>query len=161
MKKLKLYFDASAIGYLDEQTSPTEMNDMLLLWEAIKEGKYEVVLSEITLEEINANLNTDKVNTLSQYLSEILYDTIELNDEIKKVADLVKSNKLLISDKHQYDRLHIGCAIVAGCDILVSYNFKHLVNVKTIKGVRGIASLSGYNSIDIMTPAMFAEEGDS
>ena len=56
MKKLKLYLDASAIGYLDEQTSPVEMNDMLLLWEAIKEEKYEVALSEITLDEINANL---------------------------------------------------------------------------------------------------------
>ena len=161
MKKLKLYLDTSAIGYLDEQACQDEMNDMLSLWEAIKEGKYEIVLSEITLEEINAIINTDKLNTLIKYLAEITYETIQVNDEINRIADLVKSNKLLISDKHQYDRLHIGCAIVAGCDILVSYNFKHLVNVKTIKGVRGIASLSGYNSIDIMTPAMFAEEGDS
>jgi len=161
MKKLKLYLDASAIGYLDEQTSLKEMSDMLSLWESIKQGKYDVVLSEITLDEINANLNTDKVNTLVQFLAEIQYDTITLNDEINRIAELVKSNQLLISDKHQNDRLHIGCAIVNGCDILVSYNFKHLVNVRTIKGVRGIASLSGYNSIDIMTPAMFTEEGDS
>ena len=101
------------------------------------------------------------MNTLSHYLSEISYNEILVNDEVNKIADLIKSNELLISAKHQNDRLHIGCAIVAGCDILVSYNFKHLVNVKTIKGVRGVASLSGYNSIDIMTPAMFAEEGDS
>jgi len=161
MKKLKLYLDTSAIGYLAEQSSPKEMADMLTLWEKIKQGRYDVVLSQTTLDEIYANLNTDKVNTLSQFLAEIQYDIIILNEEINKIAALVKSNKLLISDKHQGDRLHIGCAIVAGCDILVSYNFKHLVNVRTIKGVRGIASLSGYNSIDIMTPAMFVEEGDS
>ena len=160
MKKLKLYLDASAIGYLDEQTNLSEQKDMLSLWEDIKQGKYDVSLSEVTLNEINAIKNVDKVNTLLQYLAEISYETITINDEINKIAALVKSNQLL-SDKHENDRLHIGCAVVAGCDILVSYNFKHLVNVKTIKGVRGIASLSGYNSIDIMTPAMFTnDEGD-
>ena len=161
MKKLKLYLDTSAIGYLDEQSSPKEMTDMLTLWEQIKQGRYDVVLSQTTLDEVSANLNIDKVNTLMQHLAEIQFDTIILNEEINKIAALVKSNELLISDKHQGDRLHIGCAIVSGCDILVSYNFKHLVNVRTIKGVRGIASLSGYNSIDIMTPSMFVEDGDS
>ena len=134
---------------------------MLMLWEQIKQGRYDVVLSQTALDEIYANMNTDKVSTLSQFLGEIQYDIVKINDEVNRIAALVKSNELLISDKHQGDRLHIGCAIVAGCDILVSYNFKHLVNVRTIKGVRGIASLSGYNSIDIMTPAMFVEEGDS
>jgi len=161
MKKLKLYLDASAIGYLDEKSSQNDMYDMLSLWESIKNSKYEIVLSEITLDEINANKNTEKVNALIQYLAEITYDIIQIDDEANRIAGLVKSNGLLISDKHQNDRLHIGCAIVAGCDVLVSYNFKHLVNVRTIKGVRGIASLSGYNSLDIMTPAMFVEEGDS
>jgi len=40
MKKLKLYLDTSAIGYLDEQSDPKEMNDMLTLWEQIKQGRY-------------------------------------------------------------------------------------------------------------------------
>jgi len=161
MKKLKIYLDASAIGYLDEQSDPKGMNEMLSLWDLIKQGKYDVTISDITLDEINANKNTEKVDVLFNYLAEITYNTITVDEQVDMIADLVKINKLLISDKHQNDRLHIGCAIVAECDILVSYNFKHLVNVRTIKGVRGIASLSGYSSIDIMTPAMFVEEGDS
>ena len=154
MKKLKLYFDASAIGYLDEQTSPKEMQDMLVLWDEIKQGKYDVVLSRVTLDEITAIGNKEKLNTLFDFLSEISYDTVEVNDEIKKIAEMVKTNQLLISNKHQGDRLHIGCAVVNGCDVLVSYNFKHLANVKTIKGVRGISSLAGYGYIEIMPAAM-------
>ena len=162
MKKLKLYFDASAIGYLDEQTSPQEMNDMLTLWEEIKQGKYDAALSEVTLEEIGAIANIEKLSTLTDYLTEITYDIINVNTEVKRVANLVRTNQLLISDKHENDRLHIGCAVVSGCDVLVSYNYKHLVNVGTIKGVRAISQLGGYGNLDIMPAAMLIQkDGES
>ena len=160
MKKLKIYLDTSAIGYLDEQTSPKEMDEMKALWEDIKRGKYEVYLSQITLEEIYANQNKDKVKVLTNYLSEIEYAIIEINDEIRNIADLVRKNELLIADRERNDRLHIGAAVVYGCNLLVSLNFKHLVNVKTVKGVRSIAVLGGYESVDIVPPIMLLSEGD-
>jgi predicted nucleic acid-binding protein len=160
MKKLKIYLDTSAIGYLDEQTSPKEMEDMLALWDKIKQGSYDVVISRVALNELRDNKNLEKVKILVGFLSEISYETIEVNDEIDRIADLVKNNGLLVSDKHRNDRLHIGCAVVYGCDILVSLNFKHLVNVRTIKGVRGIAGLGGYGHIDIVPPNMLIQEGD-
>ena len=40
---------------------------------------------------------------------------------------------------------------------IVSWNFKHMVNVKTIRGVRGIASIKGYGAIDIVQPTMLLE----
>lgn len=80
MKKLKIYLDASAIGYLDEQSSPKDMSDMLSLWEHIKQSKYDVALSEVTLNEIHANKNAIKVNTLVRLLSEISYEIIEINE---------------------------------------------------------------------------------
>ena len=50
--------------------------------------------------------------------ADITHSIIEVDSEIEKIADLIKKNQLLISDKHQADRLHIGCAIVYGCDII-------------------------------------------
>ena len=73
-------------------------------------------------------------------------------------SNLVKKNELLIADKHHNDRLHIGCAFVTGCDIIVSMNFKHLVNVKIIRGVRAISNIEGYKNIDIIQPAALVEE---
>ena len=164
MKKIKLYLDASAVGYLDEQTSPQEMRDMLTLWEEIRQDKYDVVLSEVTLNEIYANRNVEKVKILAQHLIEIStsisYEEVIVTDEVRRIAALIKSNGILISDKHENDRLHIGCAVVSGCDVLVSYNFRHLVNVRTIKGVRGISNLAGYGNIDIMPASMLIEKGD-
>ena len=160
MKKLKLYLDTSAIGYLDEKSSPKEMNDMLTLWKQIKQGRYDVVVSQVTLGELSSNLNTDKVKVLFEFLSDIVYDTVDVDTEAEKVAALVKTNGLLISDKCEADRLHIGCAVVHNCDVLVSFNFKHLVNVQTIKGVRAISNLCGYGNIDIMPAVMLIEKGD-
>ena len=160
VKKLKLYLDASAIGYLDEQTSPNEMNDMLALWTEIQQGRYSVILSEVTLNELNANKNRKKVNILINYLADISYNIVKVDLEIERIAELVKTNGLLLSDKKRNDRLHIGCAIVSGCDILVSYNFKDLANVMTIKGVRGVSSISGYGNIDIVPAAMLIGKGD-
>ena len=160
MKKLKLYLDTSAIGYLDEQSNPKEMNDMLILWDQIKQGRYDAIVSQVTLGELSSNLNTDKVRVLFEFLSEISYDIVDVDVEVKKVAALVKTNGLLISDKCEADRLHIGCAVAHDCDVLVSFNFKHLVNVQTIKGVRAISNLCGYGNIDIMPAAMLIEKGE-
>jgi len=115
------------------------------------------------LKEINAIRDVEKLNTLLQHLSEITYETINADDEVEKIAELVKTTGLLVPEKCENDRLHIGCAVVHGYDILVSYNFNHLANVKTIRGVRGISNLCGYGNIDIMPASMLigGVQGDS
>jgi len=158
LKKLKIYIDTSAIGYLDEHESPNDMKAMLALWDNIEKSKYDVIISELTFIELKDNKNTEKVNTLLGYVAQIEYETIGITAEAEHIASLVKKNELLVSDKHHNDRLHIGCAFVAGCDIIVSMNFKHLVNVKTIRGVRAISNIEGYKNIDIIQPAALVEE---
>ena len=95
------------------------------------------------------------------YLAQIEYYIAETGIIAERIAELVRVNGLLIADKHKNDRLHIGTAIESNCDIIVLMNFKHLVNVATIRGVRAISSLEGYGNIDIIQPiAMVAEEVD-
>ena len=40
-------------------------------------------------------------------------------------------------------------------DYIVSWNFKHIVNVRTVNGVRAITNLRGYNDIDLVAPTYF------
>ena len=41
------------------------------------------------------------------------------------------------------------------------WNFRHLVNIQTINGIRAITNLQGYSPIDIVSPEMmFQEEED-
>ena len=149
MKKLRIYIDTSAIGYLDENEEQyiKDKQAMLALWDRIKKNEFDVVISELTLDELNDNKNTDKLKILMDYLAEIEYHIVETGSIAERIAELVKVNGMLIADKHKNDRLHIGTAIENDCDIIVSMNFKHLVNVTTIRGVRAISSLEGYKSI--------------
>jgi hypothetical protein len=50
-------------------------------------------------------------------------------------------------------------AILSGCDMIVSWNFKHIVNTRTIKGARAVAVLEGYKDVIICTPSMVIEGG--
>lgn len=47
-----------------------------------------------------------------------------------------------------------------GCDVIISWNFKHIVNVKTVKGVKVIITLEGYKDLLICPPSVLLEEGD-
>jgi len=159
MKKIKIYLDTNVIGNLDEQTSPEEMSHAHALWADIKQGKYDVVISDVVLDEINDNKNLTKVKTLTSYLNEITFETILLNDEIEHIADQVKKLGLITGKKQLNDRRHIGCALVSRSDVLVSNNFKHLVNAQTIFGVKKVAIVEGYGFIEIFTPQMLLIAG--
>ena len=159
MKKLKLYLDSNVVGKLDDHDNPSDMAIAKRLWKKIKRDKYDAVISEITLTEINNIPDTIKKNLLSDYLKEIKYESIFLSDEVKRIEKIVKKSGLITSDKNLNDRFHIGYALVSGADVLVSMNFNHLVNIKTIRGVKGIATVEGYHTIDIMPPIMLIGKG--
>ena len=159
MKKLKIYLDTSAIGYLDEQTSPKEMSEMQQLWELLKRGEYDANISPVVIDELMANSNIERRDILLGYLQQIEYDIIDITDDVHATAKSIVRNGVL-SDKNYNDCLHIACAVSSGCDCLVSFNFKHLVNIKTIKGARAISILRGYGNIDIVSAAALIQMGD-
>ena len=57
-------------------------------------------------------------------------------------------------------REHIAAAILSNCDIIVSWNFKHIVNVKTIRGIKVVTTMEGYKDILIYPPTALLEEVD-
>jgi predicted nucleic acid-binding protein len=160
MKKLKIYLDTSVISHLHALDTFDKMQDTVELWEDIKAGRFEVFLSDITLEEIG-RCPEKKLEIITNYLSDIDYVVISSNDEIDEVAQKIIDMGIL-KPKSYDDCMHIASAVVGGCDIIVSWNFKHIVNIKTINGVRAITSLQGYKSIDIVAPSsmLIEREGE-
>ena len=59
----------------------------------------------------------------------------------------------IIPRKYREDALHIAMAAVYEYDVVVSWNFEHMVKVKTRREVQGVNIMMGYKSIDIATPA--------
>jgi predicted nucleic acid-binding protein len=153
MKKLKLYLETSFISFLTEPEDTEYKKNALLLWEKIKQNNYDIIISEVTMKELEGNLNKEVREQNMKNISELSYQKILINDEINVIAELLKESNILAIDKLEADRMHIGSALYAGADVIVSFNFKHLVNIQTIKGVRILTISEGYKNIEIVHPA--------
>ena len=158
MKKIKLYLDTSVISHLFAEDAPDKMADSLKLWEEIKSGLYDVVISDVAIEEI-LRCPEPKQNKLFKFLAEINFHRAEITNEINAIASQIIKLGIL-KEKNRDDCLHIATAVASLCDYILSWNFRHMVNVKTIKGVRAITNLCGYNNIDIIQPTMLVETED-
>jgi predicted nucleic acid-binding protein len=152
VKKLRLYLDTSVISHLDQQDAPERMAETRKLWEKIKAGEYEVVLSDVDFLEIG-KCNDAKRNTLLDYLKEIEYTVVEVqgDEQAARIASRIIDLGIL-RQKSFDDCQHIAAAIMSGSDVIVSWNFRHMVNIRTIKGVRAVTALEGYKDILILDP---------
>lgn len=152
MKKLKLYLDTSVISHLKQDDVPDKMADTLQLWEEIKAGLYEVVISDVVFDEIN-QCSEPKRSILYDYIAMIDFEYIEIDDVIQDIANKFIQNNVLTT-KSLDDCRHIACALVNECDIIISWNFKHIVNYRTMSGVKLISAITGYKEVMIQTPTI-------
>ena len=136
MKKLKIYLDTSVISYLDQQDAPEKMADTLKFWEKLQTEEFDVFISPVVIEELK-RCDTKKYSYLQEYLNKVSISSLPKNDEIESLARLYIKNGIL-TEKSADDCLHIAYACVHNCDMIVSWNFKHIVNYKTISGVKSV-----------------------
>jgi predicted nucleic acid-binding protein len=155
MRKLKLYLDTSVISHLDANDVPARMVETQKFWELIKGGMGEVFISDIVFDELNRCIEP-KRSLLAQYVSQIEYTKIPDSQNVLELAEKFVDFGIL-KKKSIDDCRHIATAILYGCDIIVSWNFKHIVNPKTIVGVKVVTTSEGYKDLLICTPTMLVE----
>ena len=158
-KKIRVYLDTSVISYLDQQDTPEKMKETQEVWDILRTNKYEIVISDIALGEIE-ECETDKWLKLIDYITELNFIDYYSNEETRELAEII-INEGILKPKSRDDALHIASAILSESDIILSWNFKHLVNIETINGVRKICFNRSFNKIiDIYSPNVLLKEGD-
>jgi len=75
MKKYKIYLETSAVSNLIRPKRPIVQQDMRDLWEFIKKDEYDIVVSSVTLEELNNNKNVIRREQLIDYLDLIEFES--------------------------------------------------------------------------------------
>ena len=117
--------------------------------DAFVRGELRLVLSELTLREL-----APAPLAVREVLATVPDDHIEVvrltgaADELARcyVAEgILKANMLA-------DAQHIAMATVASVDALVSWNFKHVVNLTRIHGYHAVNTRFGYPTIEIRSP---------
>jgi len=155
LRKLRVYLDTSVISHLDQQDSPEYMQITKKFWEELKQGKYNVYISSTVITELN-KCKEPKRSRLLEYMSQIELTRVEINRQVLELAQRYV-NEYIIPSRFFDDAVHIAVASINECDILVSWNFKHIVRYKTIQGVNAINKLMGYREIQLVSPLMMLE----
>ena len=153
MKKLKLYFDTSIFNFVFAEDAPKEKEITLKLFQEIE--KYSTYISEIAIAEINRAPEPKKIQ-LFELISKYNFEELLFDDSAKILADKYIETGI-IPKKYQEDAFHIAIASVNNLDAIISWNFKHMVKLKTKKEVVGVNILMGYKEIEIYSPWEVAE----
>jgi predicted nucleic acid-binding protein len=153
MKKPALYLDTSVISFaLSRDISDDDRNITIKLIEEINRGSFEGFISDVVIRELGNTQDSVKRGKLLKLVNSTDFNEIlPVNEEIDRVADKYIEEGI-IPAVYRDDALHIAITSVYGLDILVSWNFKHLVKHKTRIEVTGVNTLLGYKAIDICTP---------
>ncbi len=117
--------------------------------EKVKLGQIKAVISEVTESEI---LKARK--EIRDFYTSIPKDSIEfveITEDSVLLADAY-INENVVGKSSRDDCLHIGIATVSRVDILVSWNFKHIVNIYRIRGYNSVNLKFGFPALEIRSP---------
>ena len=67
----------------------------------------------------------------------------------------------ILTKKSYDDCQHIGAAIISECNCIISWNFKNIVNINTIRSIRAVTNLKGHKPIEILNPSVLLENGEN
>jgi hypothetical protein len=153
--KLRVYVDTSVVGgYFDD-----EFEDVTrLFFNRIFMKDFLVYFSEIS--EAELSLAPDFVRDLKSKIPTDCYRYLDLDDESRELAETYIEEKVL-GKASLDDAYHIAIATVNRLDVLVSWNFKHIVNYDKIKLFNSINLRLGYPMIEIRSPKEFVKYEDN
>lgn len=153
MRKLKIYLDTSIISHLQQEDVPEKMWETRELWKQFKVRKdVEIVISSLVLTELS-RCNTQKLSYLLHELSQLHYTEVQVADEERELANIYLQNGVL-KEKSIDDLTHIATAALNGCHYIISWNFKHFVNPKTINAVNAINLTLLLPQVNIFSPTI-------
>ena len=147
MRREKIYLDTSVISAYNDLREPEKIKQTKeFLSIANKDFLY---VSDLVKEELIEIKNSDRRDELNELIE--AYTSFTLTDEIRELGKYYISEQL-IPDTHLEDALHLAIATVNCIDILVSWNYTHLVKMKTRHLVNALNLIKGYKEIEIIPP---------
>lgn len=147
-RPLKLYRDTSVPNFVFADDAPEKQKATLVLFGATKSASYEFFISGIVLREIEKAPEVRRTRLL-KLLAGI--SVLEFTEEAETLAQAYIHGGAL-PDKSIEDARHVAVSVINNLDAIVSWNFKHLVNIRRIKSLNLINEEMGYKHIEIISP---------
>ena len=128
------------------QNSPPWSNGLL---QDFQEGNFKPVISEVVTLELEAA--PDTVKQIYASLQRLGAELLQVTEKALELAEVYQEREIL-TPKFYDDGLHIAMATVAEVDVLVSWNFRHIVHLKKIRLFNPVNAEFGYKPMEIYSP---------
>ena len=144
--KPRLYFDTSVFGGVYDKEFQVETEQ---LFDMVKAGEIICVYSDLTEFELENAPEIVKDHFVNLPKENIEF--VEITEEMNELA-YQYINEKVVGETSIDDCRHIACATTKKVNYLVSWNFKHIVNVFRIRGYNSVNIKNGYLQLDIRSP---------
>lgn len=146
MKKMRIYIDTSVVGGCFDDEFEYESN---LIIQMAFEGKVTLLISDELVAEIQ--YAPQEVQDILFSLPKECVERLETTEEAIELQNAYLKAEIL-GKASESDALHVANATVAKADMIVSWNFKHIVHYDKIRGFNSVNIREGYGTIAIYSP---------
>ncbi len=146
MTRLSLYVDSSVIGgYYDDEFQEATRT----LWKQMEQGRFRFIASVLLQQEIEGA--PARVRRLMERTFTRENSVLPMAAEALSLAEAYLE-KNVVPASYADDARHVAIAVVHHVTVIVSWNFKHLVNLRREAAFNSVNILLGYPSVRIVSP---------
>jgi hypothetical protein len=146
MERLRVYVDTSVIGGCFDAEFAAESQALVQM---ARDGRVVLIVSDVLEAELR-----NAPEPIRDFYAALPSEALE-RFAVNAAADRLHRAYLaqgIVSPKWADDAQHVANATIAGADVIVSWNFKHIVHLDKIKGYNAVNRRYGYPDIEIRSP---------
>ena len=151
MPRLSVYVETSVWSHAFADDAPESREATRRFLDDAREGRYELFISPIVLMEV-ARASEEVAARLTGLIEELAPVVLDFDEEMDRLAQDFLERGVVPPSKVE-DAQHVAAAVASELDVLVSWNYRHLVNVRRREEFHHISVMNGYyKPLQIVTP---------
>lgn len=150
---IRVYADTSVFGGIFDDEFSRASHEF---FDQVRKGKFHLLTSALVVDEIAPA--PVQVRSLFEEMTE-MYEVARISAEALELQQAYLGAEI-VSPKWINDALHVAIAVTNRCDMIVSWNFKHIVHYRKIPQYNAVNTLNGYSSISIHSPLEVIADDD-
>jgi len=154
MHRIRVYVDTSVFGGTQDEEfdGPSKR-----FFERVAGGRYVVLVSRTTTTELEGA--PASVRAVLETLPPAFIEHVPVGREVDGLADAYVAAGA-VGQAGRADALHVAAATIARADLIISWNFQHIVRYDRILKFNGVNAIQGYRALDIRSPLEIDYDGE-
>jgi len=145
VRTVRVYADTSVFGgvFDDEFAAASQA-----LFDLVRLGRFSLLVSDVSAREI-----AEAPARVRQHFEALLVhmEIVPVDERVLELRDAYLA-KGIVGVRWADDAAHVAAATVAGAELIVSWNFRHMVHYEKIRLYNAVNASQGYGSVDIRSP---------